>query len=82
MLRFKLKKQRRVLPDLMLTCSVQERFGVTKTPRSFLEGTRSIIRLSRKYSCGVLQIFFVYLDGLQDRFRQTIDKRYQYHFEN
>ena len=64
MLRFKLKKQRRALPDLMLTCSVQERFGVTNKPRFFIEGTRSITRLLRKYSCGMLQINLFYLDGL------------------
>ena len=82
MLRFKLKKQRSALPDLMLTCSVQERFGFTSKPRSFIEGTRSITRLLRKYSCDVLQISFVYLDGIKDHFRQTIDKRYRYHFDN
>ena len=59
MLRFELKKQRRYLSDLVLTCSVQERFGVSNKPRSFIEGTRSMTRLLRKNSCGVLHISFV-----------------------
>ena len=59
MLRFELKKQRRALSHLVLTCSVQERFGVSNRTRSFIEGTRSITRLLRYYSCGVLQISFV-----------------------
>ena len=58
-LRFELKKQRRALSDLVLTCSVQERFGESNKPRSFIEDTRSITRLLRYYSCGVLQISFV-----------------------